>query len=290
MTPLFLGLPEVKSSWVLWLLLLVPVLLVFYIWASHRSRTTAMRFTNTAILGAVMSKQPQWKRHIAVAAALLCVAATTVAWARPMGIEQVPRNRATIVVAIDSSLSMKADDVSPTRLAAAKAKAKDFINSLPTGFNVAVVSISEHPEIRMPPSTDRPTVLRAVDGIELQDGTALGGAIDKSLEAVKMAPGGLKIRLRPPLSCSVTGIIPKVVLPWWRPTELPRPKSRCTPSPLVPRPGMSTLTGSERELHPIPNSYLLSPTVLTLNRGPPTRRTSSRRFISRCTPRWVTSR
>lgn len=161
MTPLFLGLPEVKSPWVPWLLLLVPVLLVFYIWASHRSRSTAMRFTNTAILGAVMSKQPQWKRHIAVAAALLCVATTTVAWARPMGIEQVPRNRATIVVAIDSSLSMKADDVSPTRLAAAKAKAKDFINSLPTGFNVAVVSISEHPEIRMPPSTDRPTVLRA---------------------------------------------------------------------------------------------------------------------------------
>lgn len=192
MTPLFLGLPEVKSPWVPWLLLLVPVLLVFYIWASHRSRSTAMRFTNTAILGAVMSKQPQWKRHIAVAAALLCVATTTVAWARPMGIEQVPRNRATIVVAIDSSLSMKADDVSPTRLAAAKAKAKDFINSLPTGFNVAVVSISEHPEIRMPPSTDRPTVLRAVDGIELQDGTALGGAIDKSLEAVKMAPGGSK--------------------------------------------------------------------------------------------------
>ncbi|MBF3355251.1 BatA domain-containing protein, partial [Leptospira borgpetersenii serovar Hardjo-bovis] len=105
MTPLFLGLPEVKSPWVLWLLLLVPVLLVFYIWASHRSRSTAMRFTNTAILGAVMSKQPQWKRHIAVAAALLCVAITTVAWARPMGIEQVPRNRATIVVAIDSSLS-----------------------------------------------------------------------------------------------------------------------------------------------------------------------------------------
>ena len=125
MTPLFLGLPEVKSPWVPWLLLLVPVLLVFYIWASHRSRSTAMRFTNTAILGAVMSKQPQWKRHIAVAAALLCVATTTVAWARPMGIEQVPRNRATIVVAIDSSLSMKADDVSPTRLAAAKAKAKE---------------------------------------------------------------------------------------------------------------------------------------------------------------------
>ena len=192
MTPLFLGLPEVKSPWVLWFLLLVPVLLVSYIWALHRSRSTAMRFTNTAILGAVMSKQPQWKRHIAVAAALLCVATTTVAWARPMGTEQVPRDRATIVVAIDSSLSMKADDVSPNRLAAAKAKAKDFITSLPTGFNVAVVSISEHPEIRMPPSTDRPTVLRAVDGIELQDGTALGGAIDKSLEAVKMAPGESK--------------------------------------------------------------------------------------------------
>ena len=55
MTPLFLGLPEVKSPWVLWFLLLVPVLLVSYIWALHRSRSTAMRFTNTAILGAVMS-------------------------------------------------------------------------------------------------------------------------------------------------------------------------------------------------------------------------------------------
>ncbi|MDU4634602.1 MAG: VWA domain-containing protein [Cutibacterium avidum] len=189
MTPLFLGLPEVKTPWVLWLLLIIPALLIFYIWALHRSRSTAMRFTNTAILGSVMSRQPQWKRHIAVAAALLCLATTTFAWARPMGIEKVPRDRATIVVAIDASLSMKAEDVSPNRLAAAKAKAKGFINSLPGGFNVSVVSISDHPEIRMPPSTDRPTVLRAVDGIDLQDGTALGGAIDKSIEAVKMAPG-----------------------------------------------------------------------------------------------------
>ncbi|WCC80718.1 VWA domain-containing protein [Cutibacterium equinum] len=189
MTPLFLGLPEVKTPAVLWLLLIIPVLLGFYIWALYRSRSTAMRFTNTGILGSVMNKQSQWKRHIAVAAALMCLATTIFAWARPMGIEKVPRNRATIVVAIDASLSMKAEDVSPNRLAAAKTKAKDFINSLPDGFNVAVVSIAEHSEIRMPPSTDRPTVLRAVDGIDLQDGTSLGGAIEKSLDAVKMAPG-----------------------------------------------------------------------------------------------------
>ena len=289
MTPLFLGLPEVKTPWVLWLLLIIPALLIFYIWALHRSRSTAMRFTNTAILGSVMSRQPQWKRHIAVAAALLCLATTIFAWARPMGIEKVPRDRATIVVAIDASLSMKAEDVSPNRLAAAKAKAKDFINSLPEGFNVSVVSISEHSEIRMPPSTDRPTVLRAVDGIELQDGTALGGAIDKSIEAVKMAPGAKDSKDPIPAAIvmlsdggNTQGGLPPLVLP--------QPRCRCTPLPSAPRPATSISTGIGKGSLPTPSSCRPSLTVLTVGPGPRTRLTSSRRSTSRCTPRWVTNR
>lgn len=184
-----LALPQFKQPARLWALVAVPVLVALYLWALHRGRSSAMRFTNTSILGAVVRRQPQWKRHVAVAMALLCLAAVSCAWARPMGVEKVPRERATVVVAIDASLSMQAKDVSPTRLGAAKDKAKEFINTLPSGFNVSVVSISEHPQIVMPPSTDRAAVLRAVDSIDPQEGTALGDAVLQALEATKEAPG-----------------------------------------------------------------------------------------------------
>lgn len=190
MSPLVLGLPQVNAPGYLWVLLAVPVLLVLYLVALRRSRMAGMRFPNTGLLAMVMRPQSRWKRHVAVVMSLLALAAATMAWARPVGIEKVPRERATIVVAIDASLSMSATDVSPNRLDAAKAQAKTFVNSLPTGFNVAVVTVSGHPSVVMPPSTDRPTVLRAIDAISTTDGTALGDAIKESLQAITEAPKG----------------------------------------------------------------------------------------------------
>ncbi len=87
----------------LWILILVPLLLLGYIYLVMRKKKTGMRFTNTAVLSRVVPKQSQWRRHLAVALSLAALVALSFAWARPNGIEMVPRERATIVVVIDIS-------------------------------------------------------------------------------------------------------------------------------------------------------------------------------------------
>jgi Ca-activated chloride channel family protein len=100
----------------------------------------------------------------------------------------VPRERATVVVVIDNSLSMQATDVKPNRLDAAKTAAKNFINSLPAKFNVAVVSMAGSANIVNPPTTDHQVAIRAIDTIQLQESTAIGAGIDAALRAVDQAP------------------------------------------------------------------------------------------------------
>lgn len=174
----------------LWVLLVIPLVIAGYVFALKRRNKIGMRFTNTTILGRVVPKQSQWRRHLAVALSLLSLAALSIAWARPQGIEMVPRERATIVVVIDTSLSMQATDVKPDRLEAAKAAAINFVNSLPAQYNVAVVSLSGNPAVRLPPSIDRTAARQAINSLKLADSTAVGESIYTALEALQMAPKG----------------------------------------------------------------------------------------------------
>lgn len=172
----------------LWVLLVVPVLIAFYIWATLRKKRTGMRFTNTAVLGKVVRQQSQWRRHLAVALSLASLVTLVLAWSRPNGIDRVPRERATIVLVIDVSQSMAATDVQPSRLAAAQELSKNFIRELPPQYNVALVSLSGNPATRLGPTTDRGFANRAIDGLALQDSTAIGDAIYTALSAIAMAP------------------------------------------------------------------------------------------------------
>jgi len=172
----------------LWWLLLIPLLTAGYIFLSRRKNRSGMRFTNTAVLGAVVPVQSQWRRHLAVALTLLSLIALTIAWSRPAGVDRVPRERATVVMVIDVSQSMAAIDVKPNRLDAAKDEAKKFVASLPPQFNVALVSLSGNPASRMPPSTDRGQFNRAVDVLALQDSTAVGDAINVAMATLQSAP------------------------------------------------------------------------------------------------------
>jgi len=174
----------------LWWWIVVPVLVALYIWIMHRKRRTGMRYTNTAVLGAVIPRQSQWRRHLAVAMSLASLVTIIAAWARPNGVERVPRERATIVLVIDVSQSMRATDVKPNRLDAAKQLSKEFVSTLPPKYNVAVVSLSGSPAVKLPPSTDRGLALRAIDGLTTQDSTAVGPALQTALAAVQMAPKG----------------------------------------------------------------------------------------------------
>lgn len=169
-------------------LVLVPVLVVLYVWASRQRKRRGVRYTNTSMLGVVIPRQSQWRRHLAVAFTLLSLFAVAIAWAKPMTLTDVPRERATIVVVMDVSLSMQATDVKPNRLAAATEAAGGFVDGIPDRFNVALVTLSGSPAIVVPPTQDHGAVTRAIQTLTPQESTALGDAIATGLRALEQAP------------------------------------------------------------------------------------------------------
>lgn len=172
----------------LWLLLLIPVLIVAYVLLQWRRKKYALRFTNLALLDKVAPRRPAWRRHIAAVLTMLTVGLIVTAFAQPQTEVRVPRERATIVLTMDVSLSMMADDVAPTRIKAAQAAAKSFVDGLPAKYNVAFVTFAGTAQILVPPTTDHQAVIRAIDGVELAESTATGEAIFTSLEALKQVP------------------------------------------------------------------------------------------------------
>ncbi|MEY2423634.1 MAG: Ca-activated chloride channel [Acidimicrobiaceae bacterium] len=169
----------------LWLLVGAGALAVAYVVLQRRRRQYAVRFTNIALLEAVAPKRPGWRRHATAAAFLVAITALVVGFARPTHDEKVPRERATVIVAIDTSLSMQADDVEPNRFVAAKAAAKAFVDQLPPKINVGLVSFDGNARLDVPPTTDRTKVKRAIDRLQLNEGTAIGEAIFTALDAIR---------------------------------------------------------------------------------------------------------
>ena len=170
------------------ILLVIPLLILAYIFASLRKNRRGMRFTNTSMLDVVVPKQSQWRRHLAVALSLFSLITLTAAFARPKTQVDVPRERATVVMVIDASQSMQATDVKPTRLDAAKQAAIDFVSKLPEKYNVSVVSMAGSCAILVPPTTAHHTVENAINSIQLQDSTAIGEGITTALRALQQAP------------------------------------------------------------------------------------------------------
>jgi Ca-activated chloride channel homolog len=170
------------------ILLIIPALILAYIFASLRKNRRGMRFTNTSMLDVVVPKQSQWRRHLAVALSLLSLITLTAAFARPKTQVDVPRERATVVLVIDASQSMQATDVKPTRLDAAKQAAIDFVKKLPEKYNVSVVSMAGASAVLVPPTTAHNTVENAINSIQLQDSTAIGEGISTALRALQQAP------------------------------------------------------------------------------------------------------
>jgi Ca-activated chloride channel family protein len=111
------------------------------------------------------------------------IAALAVALARPSAVVTVPRDESTVMLTMDVSASMRAEDVTPDRLSAAKASANAFIDQLPAGFRIGVVAFSSEARLVLDPTTDRAAAHRAIDSLRAQGGTALGDAIVLSLQA-----------------------------------------------------------------------------------------------------------
>lgn len=172
------------------LLAAIPLLFFVYLLLLRLRNRKAMRFTNTSVLGKVAPRQRRWMRVTAVILSLLTLTTLSVAFAIPQGKDRVPRERATVVMVLDVSMSMEATDVGPNRFDSMKTAAKEFVSGLPEGYNVAVVSLSGNPATRLPPTNDHGAADRAIDNLKLQDGTAIGDALYAAIDAVGMAPKG----------------------------------------------------------------------------------------------------
>ncbi|MBA3431831.1 MAG: VWA domain-containing protein, partial [Actinobacteria bacterium] len=182
--------------WLLWGLILIPVFVIAYLaWNGRRARY-ATRFASAAMAPNVLPRPPGWRRHVPVALYLLGLAALLVGLSRPQAALGVPRERATIVFAIDSSRSMEAKDVAPNRLEAARRAAVGLVNSLPDRFQIGVVTFADKGKALTRPTTDRVAVLRALnslDSLERKSGTAIGEGMARGLEIGAPAssdPGG----------------------------------------------------------------------------------------------------
>jgi Ca-activated chloride channel family protein len=171
----------------LWLLLLLAVaaLVGLYVFLQLRRKRYAARFTNVALLGSLVPKRPGWRRHLAFGLVALALVALVVSLAVPSAKVRVPRERATVIMAVDVSLSMKATDIDPTRFQAMQTAAKQFVDVLPDRINLGLVSFAGTATTLVPPTTDRAQVRTAIDHLQLAEATAIGEAVFTSLSAIQ---------------------------------------------------------------------------------------------------------
>lgn len=163
-------------------LLLVPIAIGFYLWAQRRRSKYAVRFTNLALLSNIAPKRPSWRRHLPPVLYLGAIAALLIGLARPTLIVPVPREDATVILTMDVSGSMRATDVSPTRLDAARASALSFIEQLPENVRVGIVAFASEPVTLVSPTTDRKQLKAAIASLTARDGTAMGDALMQVLD------------------------------------------------------------------------------------------------------------
>ncbi|MQA08758.1 MAG: VWA domain-containing protein [Pseudonocardiaceae bacterium] len=180
-----LSLSGFTAAWWLVLLIVVAALTAAYVLVQRQRRRRVLRFSNLETLDKVAPKGPHWTRHVPAALLLVALLFLTVAMAGPTSEQKVPRNRATVMLVMDVSLSMKATDVQPNRLKAAQNSAKSFAERLTPGVNLGLISFAGTATVAVSPTTDRPSVKKGIDGLKLAESTATGEAIFAAIQSIQ---------------------------------------------------------------------------------------------------------
>jgi len=174
----------VSFEWPIALLALaaLPLLVVVYLWYERRRVASQARFGNPDLLPNVIDREPGRLRYLPLGVLLVGLGVMIFGVARPQAVVTVPREEATVVLAMDVSRSMKADDVQPTRLDAARGAAKAFLADVPEEYRVGVVSFATRAAAGVPPTSDRALVNAALDSLQPGEGTAIGDAVALAAE------------------------------------------------------------------------------------------------------------
>jgi Ca-activated chloride channel homolog len=166
------------------LLLVLPLLVGMYVFMQMRRRRYALRYANVPLLKEAVGSGPGIRRHIPVAVYLLALTAMILALARPQGILDTPYASGTIVLAIDVSGSMMAEDVAPNRMEATKRAVREFVERQPRGVEIGIVQFSDFGIISQVPTRDKKQVLEAISRLQPQRGTNIGDGLLAALDAI----------------------------------------------------------------------------------------------------------
>ena len=168
----------------LWLTLVVPILIALYIWAQRRRQKYALRYASLSLVKEAMGRGPGIRRHIPPALFIAAMFFMTAALARPVTVVTAPAQEGTVILAIDVSGSMQAEDIKPNRMEAAKEAAKAFVARQGEDVSVGIVSFSGDASLVQSPTTDKDLVMKAIDRLRTQRATAIGRGILTSLDAI----------------------------------------------------------------------------------------------------------
>lgn len=169
-------------------LLAIPALIVWYARQQRRRAEAASAFVAPALVPSVTPRRPRWRRHVPMIAFAVALAILIVAAARPQRSIAVPVDTASIMLANDTSGSMAATDVAPSRLAAAEKAADRFLASVPGSVRVGMLEFNTHVTLLQSPTTDHALVRAALTQLRVTGGTAIGDALRTSLRALTNVP------------------------------------------------------------------------------------------------------
>jgi Ca-activated chloride channel family protein len=173
-----------EHAWFFLFLVVVVGLVGLYIVTQLARRKRMQRFANTEMLESVSPNRPSRWRHVATILLALSLVMFTVAMAGPTHDVRIPRNRAVVMLVIDVSQSMRATDVSPSRLAASQEAAKHFVDQLTPGVNLGLIAYAGTATVLVSPTTNRDASKNAIDKLQVADRTATGEAIFTALQAI----------------------------------------------------------------------------------------------------------
>lgn len=175
-------------QWPLMLLSLaiIPLLVLAYVLLQRRRQTYTLRFTNMALLSKVAGKRPGFKRHLPPLFILLSLAVLLVSLARPTAVIATPKDQSNIVIVMDVSGSMAANDLQPNRLSAAKQAAQDFVNTLPANAKVGLISFNTAARVDASLTTDHNAVKQSIRNLNYGGGTAIGEGLEAALKQIAL--------------------------------------------------------------------------------------------------------
>ena len=166
--------------------LLVPALVGAYLWILRRPPRERMTYSTLDLVTRAAAAGGRWRRHVPAILYLATLCAVIFTAARPVAAVPTPDNRTVVMMSIDVSRSMRARDVTPSRLEAAKAAAVKFVKALPNDTKVGLVSFSSYATLVVPPTAGHAQVIDAINNLTVEFATAIG---DGLLEAVYALPG-----------------------------------------------------------------------------------------------------